>query len=161
MFARRVREIGVFSEIRAWDMSEQEIRDYKPAGIILAGSPESTTEKNSPRAPQIVFDLGVPVLGICYGMQTMAMQMGGLVEGSNIREFGYAQIKAHGDSSLFKDIKDHVDQDGSALLDVWMSHGDKVTKMPDDRNKLRSQQCHLHRNPNYHEHICRCGQDPR
>lgn len=138
LIARRVREIGVFSEIRAWDMSEAEIREYKPAGIILAGSPESTTEKNSPRAPQIVFDLGVPVLGICYGMQTMAMQMGGLVEGSNIREFGYAQIKVHGDSSFLKDIKDHLDFESNALLDVWMSHGDKVTRMPEGFSLMAS-----------------------
>lgn len=130
LIARRVREIGVFSEIRAWDMSDEEIRAYNPQGIILAGSPESTIEQNSPRAPEVVFNLGVPVLGICYGMQTMAMQMGGLVEGSNIREFGYAQVKVHGDSRLLADVKDHVDHDGSALLDVWMSHGDKVTKMP-------------------------------
>ena len=130
LIARRVREIGVFSEIRAWDMSEAEIREYNPRGIILAGSPESTLDEGSPRAPEVVFNLGVPVLGICYGMQTMAMQMGGLVEGSNIREFGYAQVKVHGESALLKDIKDHVDADGSALLDVWMSHGDKVTKMP-------------------------------
>ena len=131
LIARRVREIGVFSEIRAWDMSEEEIRAYNPRGIVLAGSPESTTEEGSPRAPEVVFNLGVPVFGICYGMQTMAMQMGGLVEGSNIREFGYAQVKAEGDSALLKDIKDHLAEDGSALLDVWMSHGDKVTKMPD------------------------------
>ena len=131
LIARRVREIGVFSEIRAWDMSEAEIREYNPRGIILAGSPESTTEEGSPRAPEIVFNLGVPVFGICYGMQTMAMQMGGLVEGSNIREFGYAQVKAEGESSLLKDIKDHIADDGSALLDVWMSHGDKVTRMPE------------------------------
>ncbi len=130
LIARRVREIGVFSEIRAWDMSEVEIREYNPRGIILAGSPESTLDEGSPRAPEVVFNLGVPVLGICYGMQTMAMQMGGLVEGSNIREFGYAQVKVHGESALLKDIKDHLDTDGSALLDVWMSHGDKVTKMP-------------------------------
>ena len=130
LIARRVREIGVFSEIRAWDMSDEEIRAYQPAGIILAGGPESTTEAGSPRAPQAVFDLGVPVLGICYGMQTMAMQMGGWVESSNIREFGYAQIKVHGSASLLHDIKDHVDHDGAPLLDVWMSHGDKVTKMP-------------------------------
>lgn len=131
LIARRVREIGVFSEIRAWDMSEEEIRAYNPRGIILAGGPESTVELNSPRAPQVVFELGVPVLGICYGMQTMAMQMGGLVEGSNIREFGYAQVKAQGESSFLKDVKDHIDHDGSALLDVWMSHGDKVTQMPE------------------------------
>ncbi len=130
LIARRVREIGVFSEIRAWDMSEEEIRAYNPKGIILAGGPESVHELNSPRAPEVVFTLGVPVFGICYGMQTMAEQMGGAVEGSNVREFGYAQVKVLGDSAIFKDIKDHVDHDGNALLDVWMSHGDKVTKMP-------------------------------
>ncbi len=138
LIARRVREIGVFSEIRAWDMSEEEIRAYNPRGIILAGSPESTLDAGSPRAPEIVFNLGVPVLGICYGMQTMAMQMGGLVEGSNVREFGYAQVKVHGESSLLKDIKDHLAADGSALLDVWMSHGDKVTKMPQGFSLLAS-----------------------
>jgi len=138
LIARRVREIGVFSEIRAWDMSDDEIRTYKPSGIILAGGPESTVEKNSPRAPQIVFDLGVPVLGICYGMQTMAMQMGGMVEGSNIREFGYAQVKVHGDSSLLSSVKDHLDAEGGALLDVWMSHGDKVTRMPEGFSLLAS-----------------------
>ncbi len=138
LIARRVREIGVFSEIRAWDMSEEEIRAYNPRGIILAGSPEYTKESGSPRAPEIVFTLGVPVLGICYGMQTMAMQMGGLVEGSNIREFGYAQVKAEGRSSLLKDIKDHIAADGSALLDVWMSHGDKVTRMPEGFSLMAS-----------------------
>lgn len=131
LIARRVREIGVFSEIRAWDMDEAEIRAYAPSGIILAGGPESVPEPGSPRAPQIVFDLGVPVFGICYGMQTMAEQMGGKVEGSNIREFGYAQVTAHGNSALLADIKDHVAHDGSALLDVWMSHGDKVVRMPE------------------------------
>ena len=138
LIARRVREIGVFSEIRAWDMSEEEIRAYNPRGIILAGSPESTIDAGSPRAPEVVFNLGVPVLGICYGMQTMAMQMGGLVEGSNVREFGYAQVKVCGDSRLLQDVKDHVDHDGSALLDVWMSHGDKVTKMPEGFHLLAS-----------------------
>ncbi|WP_323814867.1 glutamine-hydrolyzing GMP synthase [Cellvibrio sp. NN19] len=138
LIARRVREIGVFSEIRAWDMSDEEIRAYNPKGIILAGGPESVHEANSPRAPESVFTLGVPVFGICYGMQTMAEQMGGSVEGSNIREFGYAQIKVDGESSLFKDIKDHVDQDGNALLDVWMSHGDKVTRMPEGFSLMAS-----------------------
>src|SRR5690606_6117325 len=98
LIARRVREIGVFSEIRAWDMDEAEIRDYNPSGIILAGGPESVTEAGSPRAPQCVFELGLPVLGICYGMQTMAEQMGGKVESSTIREFGYAQIQVEGNS---------------------------------------------------------------
>ncbi len=130
LIARRVREIGVFSEIRAWDMSDDEIRAYKPNGIILAGGPESVHAANSPRAPEAVFTLGVPVFGICYGMQTMAEQLGGAVEGSNIREFGYAQVKVESRSAIFEDIKDHVDSEGNSLLDVWMSHGDKVTKMP-------------------------------
>ncbi|MBE0483469.1 MAG: glutamine-hydrolyzing GMP synthase [Bacterioplanes sp.] len=131
LIARRVREIGVFSEIRAWDMDEADIREYQPTGIILAGGPESVTELNSPRAPEVVFNLGVPVLGICYGMQTMAEQLGGKVQSSTIREFGYAQVAVEGVSHLLADIKDHVDsKTGKALLDVWMSHGDKVVTMP-------------------------------
>ena len=137
LIARRVRELGVFSEIRAWDMDDQEIIDYAPQGIILAGGPESVTEENSPRAPQAVFDLSIPVLGICYGMQTMAEQMGGKVEGSDLREFGYARIKAEGTSALLKDISDHV-ENGDKFLDVWMSHGDKVTQMPEGFEILAS-----------------------
>lgn len=131
LIARRVREIGVYSEIRAYDMSDEEIKAFAPKGVILAGSPESTTAEGSPRAPEIVFELGVPVLGICYGMQTMAVQMGGAVQGSKVQEFGYAQIRVEQECALFKDIKDHVNHDGKALLDVWMSHGDKVTQVPD------------------------------
>ncbi|WP_299975885.1 glutamine-hydrolyzing GMP synthase [uncultured Pseudoteredinibacter sp.] len=131
LIARRVREIGVYSEIRAFDMSEEEIRDFDPRGIILAGGPESVTEGESPRAPECVFTLGVPVLGICYGMQTMAEQLGGKVSTSDLREFGYAQIKVHGRGALLNDIRDHVDHDGGSLLDVWMSHGDKVSEMPE------------------------------
>ncbi len=131
LIARRVREIGVYCEIYPFDMAEADIRAFNPIGIILAGGPESVTELNSPRAPQIVFDLGVPVFGICYGMQTMAEQLGGKVQSSSVREFGYAQVKAHGTAELFKDIRDHIDHaDGSALLDVWMSHGDKVVTLP-------------------------------
>src|SRR6218665_3842772 len=113
LIARRVREIGVFCEIRAWDMSDEEIRAYNPKGIILAGGPESVHELNSPRAPEVVFTLGVPVFGFCYGMQTMAEQMGGAVESSNVREFGYAKVKVLGESAIFKDIKDHFDTDSS------------------------------------------------
>ena len=131
LIARRVRELGVFSEVRAFDITEEEIREYNPNGIILAGGPESVTELDSPRAPECVFEMGLPVFGICYGMQTMAEQLGGKVEGSNMREFGYAQIRVDGESALFKDIKDHLDDEGRPLLDVWMSHGDKVAKVPE------------------------------
>ncbi len=131
LIARRVREVGVYSEIRAWDISDADIRDFAPMGIILSGGPESVTERGSPRAPDLVFELGVPVLGICYGMQTMAVQFGGEVQGSDVSEFGYAQIRVTEASKLLHDIKDHVDHDGTALLDVWMSHGDKVTGLPD------------------------------
>jgi GMP synthase (glutamine-hydrolysing) len=131
LIARRVREIGVFSEIRAFDMTLEEIVAQQPRGIILAGGPESVTDGESPRAPEGLFELGIPVLGICYGMQTMAQQLGGEVQTSDQREFGYAQIKVHGSSALLHDIKDHIDaSDGASLLDVWMSHGDKVAKMP-------------------------------
>lgn len=115
LIARRVREIGVFCEIRAFDMTDAEILEYAPNGIILAGGPESVTEGNSPRAPESVFTMGVPVLGICYGMQTMAEQLGGKVQSSNLREFGYAQIQAQGSSRLFKDIADHVGDHGQTL----------------------------------------------
>lgn len=131
LIARRVREIGVYSEIRAFDMTAEEIAAFNPKGIILSGGPESVTEGESPRAPDYVFDCGVPVLGICYGMQTMAEQLGGKVSCSELREFGYAQIAVQGQSALLHDIKDHIDSvSGDALLDVWMSHGDKVTEMP-------------------------------
>ncbi|WP_016853557.1 glutamine-hydrolyzing GMP synthase [Halomonas smyrnensis] len=132
LIARRVREIGVYSEIRAFDITEEEIREYAPNGIILAGGPESVTELGSPRAPQCVFEMGLPVLGICYGMQTMAEQLGGAVEGSNKREFGYAQVRLDLETALFKDMADHIDSEtGKSLLDVWMSHGDKVAQVPD------------------------------
>lgn len=132
LIARRIREVGVYSEIYPWDLDEADIRAFNPRGIILSGGPESVTGGDcSPKAPQVVFDLGVPVLGICYGMQTMAEQFGGKVQSSNVREFGYAQVKLHGDNDLFRGICDHVDHsDGAALLDVWMSHGDKVAVLP-------------------------------
>jgi len=130
LIARRVREVGVYSEIRAFDMSNAEIVEYNPSGIILAGGPESVAEGKSPRAPTQVFEIGVPVLGICYGMQTMAEQLGGEVQSSNAHEFGSARIKVHSDSLLLKDLADQIDQKGCSWLDVWMSHGDQVTKMP-------------------------------
>jgi GMP synthase (glutamine-hydrolysing) len=132
LIARRVREAGVYSEIKPYDMSEQAIRDYAPAGVILSGGPESVGAENSPRAPECVFDLGVPVLGICYGMQTMAEQFGGKVQASDTSEFGYAQIEVVAESALLHDIRDHVGSSGASLLDVWMSHGDKVVEAPTD-----------------------------
>ncbi|MDW7746000.1 glutamine-hydrolyzing GMP synthase [Halomonas sp.] len=133
LIARRVREIGVYSEVRAFDITEAEIREYAPNGIILAGGPESVTELDSPRAPQCVFEMGLPVLGICYGMQTMAEQLGGAVEGSHVHEFGYAKIRLDAETALFRDISDHIDHEtGRNLLDVWMSHGDKVSRVPSE-----------------------------
>ncbi|GAA5258679.1 glutamine-hydrolyzing GMP synthase [Proteus sp. MB838] len=132
LIARRIREIGVYCELWAWDVTEEQIREFNPNGIILSGGPESTTEDNSPRAPEYVFNAGVPVLGICYGMQTMSMQLGGDVEVSGEREFGYSQVEIRETCELFRDIQDSVSEDGKPLLDVWMSHGDKVTAIPAD-----------------------------
>ncbi|OIQ00253.1 MAG: glutamine-hydrolyzing GMP synthase [Zetaproteobacteria bacterium CG2_30_46_52] len=127
LIARRVREAEVYSELHPWDMSEDDIRAFAPKGIILSGGPNSVYEDETPKAPQIVFELGVPVLGICYGMQTMANQLGGKVETGEKREFGYAEITAFTDSKLLKGIEDKA----GGLLDVWMSHGDKVTTLPE------------------------------
>jgi len=131
LIARRVREAGVYSEIHAFDMEEQAIKDFKPNAIILSGGPETVTELNGVRAPELVFNMGLPVLGICYGMQTMAEQLGGKVANSNLREFGYAQIRARGHSNLLKDIQDEVNDEGHGLLNVWMSHGDRVETLPE------------------------------
>ncbi|MEQ8289003.1 MAG: glutamine-hydrolyzing GMP synthase [Gammaproteobacteria bacterium] len=131
LIARRVREAGVYSEIHPFDMDEQAIQDFKPNAIILSGGPESVTVVNGFRAPDLVFNMGLPVLGICYGMQTMAEQLGGKVISSNVREFGYARIRARGHSELLKDIQDETNAEGHGLLDVWMSHGDKVDSLPE------------------------------
>jgi len=130
LIARRVRESSVYCELHPYDVSEQFIRDFKPQGIILSGGPSSVYEEETPRAPDIVFNLGVPVLGICYGMQTMAAQLGGKVENAHHREFGYAEVRAQGHSALLLDIQDRINEEGHGLLDVWMSHGDKVTELP-------------------------------
>ncbi|KGM07110.1 GMP synthase [glutamine-hydrolyzing] [Methylophaga thiooxydans] len=130
LIARRVREAGVYCELHAWDMSDEDIRDFNPNGIILSGGPESTVAEDAPIAPQLVFELGVPVFGICYGMQTMTAQMGGKVENADHHEYGYAQIRARGHTSLLKDIDDHVTEEGHGMLDVWMSHGDRVVELP-------------------------------
>ncbi|NAW64881.1 glutamine-hydrolyzing GMP synthase [Photobacterium halotolerans] len=136
LIARRIREIGVYCELWSWDVEEADIRDFNPNGIILSGGPESVAADNSPRAPQYVFEAGVPVLGVCYGMQTMAEQLGGKVAGSHVREFGYAQVEVIEPTALLKNIEDAVAEDGNALLDVWMSHGDKVVEIPADFVKV-------------------------
>ena len=130
LIARRVREAGVYSEIHSYEIDDQKIKDFKPSAIILSGGPESVTSLNGFRAPELVFNIGRPVLGICYGMQTMAEQLGGKVVGSNLREFGYAQIRARGHSGLLKDIQDETNDEGHGLLNVWMSHGDQVASLP-------------------------------
>ncbi len=130
LIARRVREIGVYCEIHPWDADPALLRAFQPRGVILSGSPESTTVADGPRAPQAVFELDVPLLGICYGMQTLAMQHGGRVEPSDHQEFGYAQLRAHAHSALLRDIEDHTSPEGYGLLDVWMSHGDRVVELP-------------------------------
>lgn len=130
LIARRVREAHVYCELHPYDVDEAFIRQFQPDGIILSGGPNSVTEGDTPRAPQAVFELGVPVLGICYGMQTMAAQLGGVVENGLVREFGYAEICTHGDAALLRGIQDGSGADGQGLIDVWMSHGDKVTALP-------------------------------
>ncbi|MFL6706642.1 MAG: glutamine-hydrolyzing GMP synthase [Massilia sp.] len=130
LIARRVRDAGVFSEVFPYDVSDDFVRNYGAAGVILSGSHSSTLEGESPRAPQAVYELGVPVLGICYGMQTMAQQLGGKVENGAVREFGYAEVRARGHTALLNGINDFVTEEGHGMLKVWMSHGDKVLDMP-------------------------------
>ena len=130
LIARRVRETHVYCELHPYDVVDEFIREFNPSGIILSGGPNSVYEEETPKAPQAVFELGVPVLGICYGMQTMAAQLGGKVESGRVREFGYAEIRAQGHSPLLRDIQDRVNSEGHGLVDVWMSHGDKVTALP-------------------------------
>lgn len=130
LIARRVREAHVYCELHPFDVDDAFIRKFEPKGIILSGGPASVTEGETPRAPQLAFNLSVPVLGICYGMQTMAAQLGGAVEEGNTREFGYAEVRARGHSRLFRDIQDRGNDEGHGILDVWMSHGDRVTALP-------------------------------
>ena len=130
LIARRVREAGVYCELYSWDTPIGEIKKFAPRGIILSGGPESVTQAEAPRAPQEIFDMKIPILGICYGQQTMAAQLGGQVESSDKREFGYARVRMHGHSKLFHDLRDEKDDSGAEWLHVWMSHGDRVTKLP-------------------------------
>jgi len=130
LIARRVREARVYCEIHPYDVSDQFVRDFGAKGVILSGSHMSVTEDTTARSPHAVFELGVPVLGICYGMQTMAGQLGGKVEAGRVREFGYAEVRARGHTRLLDGIEDFRTPEGHGMLKVWMSHGDKVTRMP-------------------------------
>jgi GMP synthase (glutamine-hydrolysing) len=142
LIARRVREAHVFCEVHPCDVSSDWVRAYaadgKLKGIILSGSHASVYEESTDAAPQAVFELDVPVLGICYGMQTMAQQLGGKVEGGQTREFGYAEVRAHGHTKLLDGIVDFTNDDGRCMLKVWMSHGDKVTEMPPGFKRMAS-----------------------
>ena len=130
LIARRVRETNVYCEIHPFDVTTQFINEFSPNGIILSGGPASTTSSETPRAPQVVFELGIPILGICYGMQAMAAQLGGVVETSNIREFGHARIQIREQTDLLNHTQDNINDNSHEFLDVWMSHGDKVTTLP-------------------------------
>jgi GMP synthase (glutamine-hydrolysing) len=138
LIARRVREAGVYSEIVPYDISNDALRRFSPKGIVLSGGPKSVTVEQGVVAPSAVYELGVPVLGICYGMQTMAFQLGGGVETSSHREFGSARVRARGHSTLLREIEDHRSEQGYGLLDVWMSHGDRVTALPDGFKTIAS-----------------------
>jgi len=144
LIARRVREADVYSEILPWDIDEKKIQEIKPVGIILSGGPESVTESFTPRIPQIIFDLNIPLLGICYGMQTLAEQMGGQVISSSHKEFGHAELTLENESELFEDL--------STNENVWMSHGDQVQDLPNDFKLIAStkmlllQPCNIRQN---------------
>jgi len=130
LIARRVREAKVYCEIHPWDVSDAFVREFAPKGVILSGSHMSAYEESTGRAPKAAFEIGVPVLGICYGMQTMAQQLGGKVEAGKVREFGSAEVRARGHAKLLDGIEDSRNAEGHGLLKVWMSHGDKVVEMP-------------------------------
>ena len=138
LIARRVRELGVYCELHPWDMADDDIRAFAPRGVILSGGPESVLDAGSPRAAEAVWALGVPVLGICSGMQTMAVQLGGTVAPGTVKEFGYAEIRAHAHSPLLNQIEDRVNSEGHGLLDVWMSHGDHVSALPEGFVRIAS-----------------------
>ncbi|MBF0218145.1 MAG: glutamine-hydrolyzing GMP synthase [Gammaproteobacteria bacterium] len=130
LIARRVREAGVYCELHPYDIDMAAIRNFNANGIILSGGPESTTATAAPAAHPKIYQLGIPLLGICYGMQTMAASLGGKVEQADHHEYGYAQVRAHHHTALLRDIEDHTTVEGYGLLDVWMSHGDRVLELP-------------------------------
>jgi GMP synthase (glutamine-hydrolysing) len=131
LIARRIREIGIYCEVEPWDIDAKDVEEFGARGIILSGGPETVIGDDAPVAPEVVFNLGVPVLGICYGMQTMAQQLGGEVVNAVEHEYGYAKVRAHGHTKFLIDIEDEVTPEGYGMLDVWMSHGDRVERMPE------------------------------
>ena len=132
LIARRIRELNVYSEILPWDISTKKIQALKPKGVILSGGPESVTASNTPRIPKVILELGIPILGICYGMQTLAEQFGGQVSSSKKKEFGHAEVLIEDTSLLFDGFS------AGSSIDVWMSHGDHVSTLPDQFNILAS-----------------------
>ena len=124
LIARRIRESNVYSEILPWDIDEKKIQELNPKGVVLSGGPNSVTDSHTPRIPQCIFELNIPILGICYGMQTLAEQMGGQVVSVDKKEFGHTNLDVENDSVLFKDI--------NKTINVWMSHGDQVQDLPDE-----------------------------
>ncbi len=130
LIARRIREIGVYCEICPFDVANHFLEEFAPNGIILSGGPETVLGDSAPRAPQLVFEIGCPVLGICYGMQAMAAQLGGEVEVAVHREYGYAEVQIQGPNALLNNIDDRISKNGFPLIDVWMSHGDRVISLP-------------------------------
>jgi len=138
LIARRVREIGVYCELVSYDANPHFIEKFNPSGIILSGGPDTVNDIDSARAPNIVFDLDIPILGICYGMQTMAIQLGGEAKSAKKAEFGFAKIRARNHSKLLTDINDEINSESHSLLDVWMSHGIEVTKLPENFELIAS-----------------------
>ena len=140
LIARRIRELNVYCEIFPFDIDFKKIESFTPSGIIFSGGPNSVYEEKTPSVPQELFNLNIPILGICYGMQTIVNQLGGKVQTSSKREFGYAEVRAHGHSKLLNKIQDKTNKDGHGLIDVWMSHGDKVTCLPEGFRIIASNQ---------------------
>ena len=138
LIARRVREIGVYCELAPYDVSSHFIKNFNPNGIILSGGPDSVSNKFSPRAPNIIFELGIPILGICYGMQIMAVQLGGEASHSEKAEFGFVKVRARNQSKLLQGIFDEINSEKHEFLDVWMSHGIEVKKLPPDFELIAS-----------------------
>ena len=138
LIARRIREVGVYCEVEPWDADVKDLVAFAARGIILSGGPETVKGNDSPKVAKELFELGVPVLGICYGMQTMAEQLGGMVVNASEHEYGYAQVRAHGHTQFLKEIEDHVTAEGHGMLDVWMSHGDRVEQLPSGFKRMAS-----------------------